>query len=342
MSRFQLPHFAGWAYEPVITTARMLREWIGGERKEQAHPDAKAALLRLERELKAIESAAHSGSSDLFTLSEWLALAIRSQRNCFRWLRSIPHEPAASVTDATNPIDADSLPESPAPIMPSTDEKDLHLDKRLGEPRVPIGKHKLPPLPYPYNALEPYIDEKTMRLHHDEHHRSYVEGLNKAEKMMELARQSGNFELIKHWEREAAFNGAGHYLHTLFWESMSPHGGGEPTGSLRRQIEQDFGSVDAFKNHFSAAAEKVEGGGWAILVWSPRAHRLEILQAEKHQNLSQQDTIPLLPLDVWEHAYYLQYPNRRKEYIAAWWNTVNWQHVKQRFKTARQVIWKPF
>ncbi|PTX63207.1 superoxide dismutase [Melghirimyces profundicolus] len=207
---------------------------------------------------------------------------------------------------------------------------------------VPIGGHVLPPLPYPYEALEPYIDAKTMRLHHDEHHKSYVDGLNKAEIMMAQARKTGNFNLIKHWEREAAFNGAGHYLHTIFWEIMSPKGGGKPSGKLLKQIRKDFGSFEAFKKHFSAAAEKVEGGGWAILVWAPRAQRLEILQAEKHQNLSQWDVVPLLVLDVWEHAYYLKYPNKRKAYIRAWWNVVNWPAVECRYLQARKLFWKPY
>ncbi|MEW9031685.1 MAG: superoxide dismutase, partial [Planifilum fimeticola] len=196
--------------------------------------------------------------------------------------------------------------------------------------------------PYPYNALEPHIDEKTMRLHHDKHHKSYVDGLNRAERMMLQARRTGNFDLIKHWEREAAFNGAGHYLHTLFWETMSPDGGGEPSGELRKQIDRDFGSFLAFKQHFSQAAEKVEGSGWAILVWSPRSQRLQILQAEKHQNLSQWDVIPLLPLDVWEHAYYLKYQNNRKAYIDAWWNVVNWPAVNRRYLKARRLRWKPY
>ncbi|EHS59271.1 Fe-Mn family superoxide dismutase, partial [Paenibacillus sp. Aloe-11] len=134
---------------------------------------------------------------------------------------------------------------------------------------VPIGGHRLPPLPYPYNALEPYIDEKTMRIHHDKHHLSYVNDLNKAEKKLEEARKTGDFDLVKHWERELAFNGGGHYLHTLFWTIMSPQGGGKPSGPLAEQIKKDFGSFEAFKKHFSAAAEKVEGGGWAILGWSP-------------------------------------------------------------------------
>lgn len=207
---------------------------------------------------------------------------------------------------------------------------------------VPIGQHRLPPLPYPYDALEPYIDEATMRLHHDKHHRAYVEGLNKAERMMEQARQTGNFDLLRTWERDAAFNGAGHYLHTIFWNVMKPGGGGEPTGRLAEQIARDFGSFARFHAQFSAAAEQVEGPGWAILVWAPRPHRLEILQAEKHQNLSQWDVIPLLVLDVWEHAYYLKYKTDRKAYIDAWWHVVNWDHVAERFGVAHRVEWAPY
>ncbi len=205
--------------------------------------------------------------------------------------------------------------------------------------RVPIGEHRLPPLPYAYNALEPYIDEEIMRLHHSEHHKSYVDGLNKAEKEMEKARRKNDFDLIKHWEREAAFNGAGHYLHTIFWNAMSPKGGGSPKGAIAEQIEGDFGSFNQFKEHFSEAAKNVEAVGWAILVWVPRARRLEILQAEKHQNLSQWDAVPILPLDVWEHAYYLQYKNNRDLYVDNWWNVVNWDYVNDRFQKAKQLKW---
>ncbi|MFP7286394.1 superoxide dismutase [Shouchella clausii] len=207
---------------------------------------------------------------------------------------------------------------------------------------VPIGGHRLPPMPYSYNALEPYIDEKTMRLHHLKHHQTYVNDLNKAEKEMEKARRTGNYDLIKHWEREAAFNGAGHYLHTLFWHVMSPNGGGEPQGALKARITEDFGSFQKMKAHFSYAAEKVEGGGWAMLIYAPRSHRLEILQAEKHQNLSQQDQVPLLVLDVWEHAYYLKYQNERKAYIEAWWNVVNWKEAENRYRQASQLKWVPY
>ncbi len=206
---------------------------------------------------------------------------------------------------------------------------------------VPIGKHTLPPLPYDYDALEPYIDKETMQLHHDIHHKSYVEGLNKAELELKKARENNNFALIKHWERELAFNGAGHYLHTIFWNNMSPDNINVKSPILN-EINKSFGSFENFKKQFSKAAEKVEGSGWAALVWSPRAHRLEILQFEKHQNLSQQDIIPLLVLDVWEHAYYLKYQNRRKDYIEAWWNIVNWDDVNNRYIIAKQVNWQPY
>lgn len=207
---------------------------------------------------------------------------------------------------------------------------------------VPIGKHTLPPLPYAYNALEPYISEAIMRLHHQEHHQGYIDGLNKAEKEMQKARRTGHFELIRHWEDEAAFNGAGHYLHTIFWENMSPDGGGKPDGEIAKEIKRTFGSFDKFKEHVTNAADKVQGVGWAMLVWSPRSRRVEILQAEKHQNLSQQDVIPLLVLDVWEHAYYLQYHNNRSDYIDAWWNVVCWDSVNRRFEAAKKVMWEPY
>lgn len=207
---------------------------------------------------------------------------------------------------------------------------------------VPPGGHRLPPLPYAYQALEPYIDETTMRIHHDKHHQSYVDGLNKAELALAEARRTGGFERIKALEGELAFNGAGHYLHTIFWEIMNPKGGRMPEGELRSMIERDFGSYDAFKQQFSKAAETVEGSGWAILVWSPRSRRLEILQAEKHQNLSQWDIVPLLPLDVWEHAYYLKHQNKRADYVRDWWNVVYWPKVNERYLKARELKWTPF
>ncbi|MFC5530358.1 superoxide dismutase [Cohnella yongneupensis] len=233
------------------------------------------------------------------------------------------------------PADAYSRP---SPGEPMGDMSDQALPGNV----VPIGGHKLPPLPYSYKALEPWIDEKTMRIHHDKHHQSYVDGLNKAETKLAEARKTGDFDLVKHWERELAFNGAGHYLHTIFWESMSPRGGGKPSGFLLQDIERSFGSYEAFKKQFTEAANKVEGGGWAILVWSPRSHRLEVLTAEKHQNLSQWDVVPLLPLDVWEHAYYLKHQNDRAGYVKDWWNVVNWPYVAARHHEAMKLQWNPF
>ncbi|KEH97291.1 superoxide dismutase [Clostridium botulinum C/D str. BKT12695] len=189
---------------------------------------------------------------------------------------------------------------------------------------------KLPNLPYDYNALEPYYDEETVRIHHDKHHQAYVDGLNKAETKLMEARESSDFSTIKHWERELAFNGAGNILHTLFWENMIP-GGSEPTDEILDRINRDFGNFDNFKNQFSAAAAAVEGSGWCALVWIPRFEKLEIIQIEKHQDLAILGATPLLLLDLWEHAYYLKYQNRRADFIKAWWNIVNWNIVNERY-----------
>lgn len=191
--------------------------------------------------------------------------------------------------------------------------------------------HVLPPLDYPYEALEPHIDAQTMKLHHDIHHLAYVNGLNNAEAKLAQARETNDFALVKHWERELAFHGAGHFLHCIFWKNMSPNGGGKPSGALLANIEKDFGSYDAFVAQFKAAATAVEGSGWALLVKNWPAQKLEILTAEKHQNLTQWVTEPLLALDVWEHAYYLKYQNKRADYVTAFFNVVNWKDVEARF-----------
>ncbi|MCL6638691.1 MAG: superoxide dismutase [Firmicutes bacterium] len=198
-----------------------------------------------------------------------------------------------------------------------------------------MAKHELPALPYAYDALEPYYDEQTVRLHHDAHHKAYVDGLNNAEAKLAEAREKGDFSLVKHWERELAFHGSGAILHTLFWENMKPNGGGPATGDIAGRIKEDFGSFETFKKQFSAAAVAVEGSGWALLCWNNRFNKLEILTAEKHQNLTQWGAIPLLVLDVWEHAYYLKYQNKRAAWVEAWWNLVNWDDVNRKFMEAR-------
>ncbi|MCB0333282.1 MAG: superoxide dismutase [Bdellovibrionales bacterium] len=190
--------------------------------------------------------------------------------------------------------------------------------------------HELPPLPYDYEALEPHIDAQTMKLHHDIHHLGYVNGLNNAEAKLSQARDSGDFGLVKHWEREAAFHGAGHFLHCIFWENMSPNGGGEPSGALADAISSRFGSFEKFSAQFKAAGGAVEGSGWVLLVNNNVTNALEILTSEKHQNLTQWVVTPLLVCDVWEHAYYLKYQNRRAEYLNAFMNVINWDDVAKR------------
>ena len=197
-------------------------------------------------------------------------------------------------------------------------------------------EYTLPPLLYPYNALEPHIDEQTMRLHHDVHHQAYVNGLNNALQKLQEARKSGDFGLVKHWEREVAFHGSGHVLHSIFWTIMSPNSGGDPGGELLKAIEQYFGSYEAFKNQFLNAANQVEGSGWGILVFNPHLDAMQILQAEKHQDLTVWGAEPLLVLDVWEHAYYLKYQNKRPEYTKAFFNVINWDEVARRFEKARR------
>lgn len=200
---------------------------------------------------------------------------------------------------------------------------------------VPPGGHKLPPLPYPYHALEPIISTTTLHYHHDIHHKTYVDDLNKAELKLVDLRKLNEFDLIKYWENELAFNGSGHILHSIFWTIMAPVGmGGCPGPHTLHHINAYFGSFAAFQQQFTNAAIKVEGSGWAILTWQPTWGRLEILQAEKHQNLTQWSGIPILVLDVWEHAYYIDYQSRRKDFVNNWWQLVNWYEVERRLISA--------
>jgi superoxide dismutase, Fe-Mn family len=197
-----------------------------------------------------------------------------------------------------------------------------------------LTEHTLPELPYAYDALEPYIDAKTMELHHSKHHAAYVSGLNKAEAELAKARAANDFALVQHWSRQAAFHGGGHYLHSMFWQVMAPPGkggGGEPSGPLADKIVEDFGSFEAFKAHFTAAANAVEGSGWALLHYRPEDKRLVILQAENQHKFSPWGSVPIMGIDVWEHAYYLNYQNKRADYVNAWWNIVNWEQVAKNY-----------
>lgn len=202
-----------------------------------------------------------------------------------------------------------------------------------------LTEHVLAPLPYAYDALEPYIDTATMELHHGKHHAGYVSGLNTAEAALAKARADNDFALAQYWTKRAAFNGGGHFLHSMFWKVMAPAGkggGGEPDGALRDAINRDFGRFDAFKKEFSAAAAQVEGSGWGLLHYRPEDDRLIVLQAENQQKLTAWGAWPILGIDVWEHAYYLKYQNRRTDYIDAWWNVVNWKQVAENLAAVKK------
>ncbi len=201
--------------------------------------------------------------------------------------------------------------------------------------------YELAPLPYDYTALEPHIDEATMKLHHDKHHQAYVTNLNAAiEKHPELGTKSPE-DLLKSLStipddiRGAVRNhGGGHVNHTMFWSLMKANGGGEPTGKIGEQIKADFGSFEDFKKQFNEAATKQFGSGWGWLVFD--GGKLKIVTTPNQDNPLSTGLYPILGNDVWEHAYYLKYQNRRADYLAAWWNTVNWDEVNKRFDTAKK------
>ena len=195
----------------------------------------------------------------------------------------------------------------------------------------------LPPLPYDYSALEPYIDTQTMQIHHDKHHNAYVTNLNAAlESHSNLASQSiedilRNIGDVPEAARQAVINnGGGHANHTLFWEIMGPNGGGEPTGALGEAITKAFGSFADFKAKINDAGVKRFGSGWSWLVLD-KSGTLQVLSTANQDSPLMQGQTPLLGVDVWEHAYYLKYQNLRPKYLEAWWNTVNWAEVAKRF-----------
>lgn len=201
--------------------------------------------------------------------------------------------------------------------------------------------HELPPLTYDYSALEPHIDTETMKVHHDKHHQAYINNLNAAlEKHPELAskcvqdllRDLGSVpEEIRTAVRN---NGGGHVNHSMFWAIMKPSGGGAPTGAIGEQISKDFGSFEDFKTAFNAAAAKQFGAGWGWLVWE--GGKLKIVTTANQDSPLSQGLYPILGNDVWEHAYYLKYQNKRPDYLAAWWNTINWEEVNKRFEKAKK------
>jgi Fe-Mn family superoxide dismutase len=194
---------------------------------------------------------------------------------------------------------------------------------------------EVPPLPYSYDALEPHIDEQTMRVHHDKHHQAYVDNANKALEGTEWADRPvesvlANLELMPDDKQAAVRNNAGgHANHTMFWEIMSPDGGGNPSGSLGAAIESTFGSLDELKRQVNDAGVKRFGSGWTWLIHDGTG--LAVVSTPNQDSPISNDDTPLLGIDVWEHAYYLTYQNRRPDYLEAWWNVVNWDAVQQRY-----------
>ncbi len=198
-----------------------------------------------------------------------------------------------------------------------------------------MAEYTLPELPYDYGALQPHISATIMELHHSKHHNTYVTGANTALAQMAEARESGNLANINKLERDLSFNLGGHVNHSIFWTNMSPDGGDKPTGELAAAIDDGFGSFDKFQAHFTAAAVGVQGSGWALLAYDTIGGNIVIEQLFNQQDNIPALSVPLLMLDVWEHAYYLDYKNVRADYVKAWWNVVNWENVQQRFQAAR-------
>ena len=200
---------------------------------------------------------------------------------------------------------------------------------------------QLPPLPYDYDALEPTIDAETMRLHHDKHHQAYVDNANKALEGTEWADRPveailANVDLLPEDKQAAVRNNAGgHANHSLFWEIMGPNGGGEPSGKLADAINDTFDSLDALKTAMNDAGVKRFGSGWSWLVWDGTGLAVYSTANQDSPTLKSYDDVPLLGIDVWEHAYYLTYQNRRPDYLSAWWNVVNWEAVGARFEAVR-------
>lgn len=197
-----------------------------------------------------------------------------------------------------------------------------------------MAEYTLPDLGYDYAALEPSISGRIMELHHDKHHQTYVNGANQALEKLAEARDKNDFGTINQLQKNLAFNLAGHVNHTIFWENLSPEGGDKPEGELAQAVEEFFGSFDGLRAQFTAAALGIQGSGWAILAWDSLGEKLIIEQLYDHQGNLAAATVPLLLLDMWEHAFYLDYQNVKADYVKAFWNIVDWADVAERFSRA--------
>ena len=198
-----------------------------------------------------------------------------------------------------------------------------------------MTKYTLPDLAYDFAALEPHISGRIMQLHHGKHHAAYVAGANATLDLMAEARDKNDLTWINKLQKDLAFNLGGHVNHSIFWKNLSASGGDKPTGELAAAIDEYFGSFDGFRAHFSANAIGIQGSGWSILAWDVLGERLIIEQLYDQQGNLVAASVPLLMLDMWEHAFYLDYQNVKADYVAAFWNIVSWQDVQARFEAAR-------
>jgi Fe-Mn family superoxide dismutase len=197
--------------------------------------------------------------------------------------------------------------------------------------------YTLPKLDYGYKDLEPHLSAEILELHHSKHHAAYVDGANSTLNNLAEARDSGNFAALNKLQKDLAFHLSGHVLHSMLWKNMGPDGGGEPGGKLANEIKQAFSSFDTMKKQLSAAAMGIQGSGWASLAWDPLSGSLIVQQVYDHQGNVGSATIPLLVLDMWEHAFYLQYRNEKARWVDAFWNLVNWDDVENRLKEVRKT-----
>ena len=200
-----------------------------------------------------------------------------------------------------------------------------------------MAVYTLPELPYDYAALEPVINPQIVELHHDKHHAAYVKGANTTLEKLDEARDKEDYSRLTALEKALAFNLSGHVLHSIFWQNLSPKSGGRPSGELAAAIQEHFGSFEKLKRQLNEVASTIMGSGWAALVWEPLGSRLLTTQIYDHQSNLNQGGIPLLVLDAWEHAFYLQYENRKADFFEAVWNVWNWGDVAERFEAARHV-----
>lgn len=200
-----------------------------------------------------------------------------------------------------------------------------------------MTKYSLPELPYDYSALEPHYSAEQVELHHDKHHAAYVKGANATLEKLAQAREKGDFATINQLEKNLAFHLSGHILHSMLWKNMSPKGGGEPQGELLDAVKEHFGSFAGMKEQLTEACTSVQGSGWGTLTWEPLGKRLVVEQVYDHQGNIGNGTVPILVIDMWEHAYYAQFRNAKADWVDAYWKVVNWEDAAKRFASVRKL-----